>query len=236
MSKLAAYLGPRTPLTPLLELSHPAPPAGFCCTWIAGDGNPALFDTPLALEADPNIDELARGLESRLWMTLARDVAARETRPLYEGELMLLLQGKEAPPPHLRAALMRHLAPAVELRLNRHSLGEYLLALLQQLLDNDEEMSLDSAILEALTLTTRLAGEEEVELNLALSDGERIYLARHSANCGSLPLHYCTDDERFPDAQVAASHLPEDAAFWHPLPENHLLILDRDDPPELIPL
>jgi glutamine amidotransferase len=84
-------------------------------------------------------------------------------------------------------------------------------------------------------LAARLADTESL-LNIIVSDGDRLYASRHGFNHECASLYYTTDDEQFPGGQLIASERFSDDSFWQPVPEHHLLILDRRNPPELMPL
>jgi glutamine amidotransferase len=73
-------------------------------------------------------------------------------------------------------------------------------------------------------------------LNIVVSDGERIYAMRHALNHACPSLYYTTDDEAFPNAQLVASERLTESTFWQSVPEHQILILDPEEPPELLSL
>ena len=73
-------------------------------------------------------------------------------------------------------------------------------------------------------------------LNIIVTDGIKLYAARHGINHECPSLYYTTDDELFPAGQVIASERLTEDDFWQPVPEHHLLIIEPDNPPELLAL
>jgi glutamine amidotransferase len=69
-----------------------------------------------------------------------------------------------------------------------------------------------------------------------VSDGERLYAVRHALDDEPPTLYYTADDEAFPNAQLMASERLTESAFWQAVPEHHILILDPEEPPELLSL
>ncbi|GAB6042205.1 class II glutamine amidotransferase [Endothiovibrio diazotrophicus] len=241
MSRLLAYLGPPLRPAPLIErLAEPPtnlPPGGLGLGWLAPDGAAARYLSDRPPPADVNLAGLGRSLESRLWIAYGRDLpgpAGPSPQPLVAGEWLWLLDC-EATPPALRTALLRHLTPPSEELLERFDLPELLFTLFRQLLEEDEELTVEEALAETMALTTRLAGPLPLTLNLAVGDGQRLHLVRHATHRAPPALYYTTDEEGFPDGQLATDH-PTDEGFWHPIPAGHRLTLDHDEPPDLVPL
>ena len=239
MSRLLAYLGPPLRPAPLLELLAPspakAPGGGFGLGWQAPDGGAAHYLNPHPMAGDANLPALGRSLESPLWILHGREPGTpAPPQPLAAGEWLWLLDGGDTPPV-LRGALMRHLSPKSEELLERFDLAELTFTLFRQFLEEDEELTVEEALSETLALMERLAGPLPLTLNLAVGDGQRLHLVRHGVNLTPPPLYYTTDEEGFPDGQLAADQ-PTEEGFWHPIPEGHRLTLDHDEPPELVSL
>lgn len=259
MTRLAAYLGPDIPLERfLLAPSHslmsqtvaprePSDPriqaAGFGFGWFGPDGAPERYCTTRPIWCDPNLPALARNLRNELWLSMvgvgSPDLYAEaDVQPFCDEELLFMHAGFiEDFRRSMRPTLLRELPVDIEAGVRGGSDSEYLFALLRQILAEDDEMAVESAIGETLALIDDWAGEARALLNLVVSDGERIYAVRHAVNADSPGLYYCVDDESFPDgAQLVASEALSEQGLWQPLPEHSLLILDPETPPELIAL
>lgn len=235
MSRLLAYLGPPLRPAPLFERIRRDATGEFGFGWQTADGAAAHYHGNGPMAADGNLDGLGRALESGLWLLHGRAPAPRPSaQPRSAGEWLWLLDGAGAPPP-LRTALLRHLNPKSEELLERFDLPELTFTLFRQFLEEDEELSVEEALSETLKLVERLAGPLPLALNLAVGDGQRLHLLRHAVNLTPSTLYYTTDEESFPDGQLATDR-PGEEGFWHPIPEGHRLTLDHDEPPELAPL
>ena len=114
--------------------------------------------------------------------------------------------------------------------------SEYLFAVLRQLLANDPDLPMEAALAELMGRVEAWADGGRCLLNVVVSDGERLYAARHALNDGCPSLYYTTDDELFPEAQLIASERLTESSFWRSVPEHQILILDPEEPPELLSL
>jgi glutamine amidotransferase len=258
MSQLFGYLGPSTTLDRLL-LSTPNSvsaqargtgalrpgeicAAGFGFGWYPTDGSPCGYRSALPIWLDENLPDLARGLESDIWLGAAfdaRDTGGRDERPapLHDDELLFLFEGL-VPDFGYRARprLREYLASEIEAEIVGGGAGEHLFALLRHLLAGDEELSVEEAIAQLYELCRDWLGRESADLSFLLSDGQRLYTARLGHHMEPAACYYTTDDEAFPEAQVVASKPLTESDFWHPLPEDCVLILDPEQPPELLDL
>ncbi|WP_455385584.1 ergothioneine biosynthesis protein EgtC [Acidihalobacter prosperus] len=260
MCRIAAYLGPEI----VLERFLLAPPHnlveqakapremyygrlngdGFGFGWYGLDGTPETYINPQPIWADANLGTLARNLRGDLWMASVRSATPgfgstpANTQPFRDDDLLFLHNGfVDDFRRSVRPKLLRELAADIEADVCGDTDSEYLFALLRQILAEDEDMAVESAIGETLALIDDWAGETAALLNLIVSDGERVYAVRHAVNHDSPSLYYCVDDEDFPDgAQLVASEALTEQGLWQPLPEHSLLILDPESPPELIAL
>ena len=111
--------------------------------------------------------------------------------------------------------------------------SEYLFIILCQLMLEDKTADLPTAIQKLFRLVADWIDEQPALLNFVISDGERLYAARHGLNHESPSLYYTTDDELFPGGQVVASERFAENGYWQPVPEHHILVLDPNNPPEL---
>ena len=73
-------------------------------------------------------------------------------------------------------------------------------------------------------------------LTIVVSDGERLYAVRHALGDACPTLYYTTDDDAFPSAQLIASEPLTESGVWQSIPEHQILILDPEEPPELLSL
>ena len=260
MCRIAAYLGPEIALEHfLLKPPHNlleqalAPREmhygklngdGFGFGWYGPDGAPEIYANPQPIWADANLVTLARNLRNDLWLASVRSAtpgfgnSPANTQPFRDEELLFLHNGFiDDFRRSVRPKLLRELPVDIEAGVRGDTDSEYLFALLRQMLAEDEEMAVESAIGETLALLDDWAEDARVLANLIISDGERIYAVRHAVNADCPSLYYCVDDEDFPDgAQLVASEALTTQGLWQPLPEHSLLILDPESPPELIAL
>jgi glutamine amidotransferase len=160
------------------------------------------------------------------------------TQPFFHDGLLFMHNGfVEDFDRSLRGRIRHFLSTEVEAGIGGNTDSEYIFALLRQLLATDEEMSLEEMMRAGLALVDEWLDGRKALLNLLLTDGERLFATRHALKGECPSLYFTTDDECFDEgAQLIASERLTDGEFWQPVPEHHLLILDRDEPPELIPL
>lgn len=260
MCRMAAYLGPEIALEQfLLKPSHNlieqavAPREmrygrvngdGFGFGWYGPDDMPAVYTNPHPIWVDANLATLARNLRSDLWLAAVRSAtpgfgtAPVNTQPFHDHELLFLHNGFiEDFRRSVRPNLLRDLSPDIEASIRGDTDSEYIFALLRHILNEDEDITLESAISETLSLLDDWTAGVSALLNLIISDGERLYAVRHAVNDDSPSLYFCVDDESFPDgAQLVASEALTGQGIWQPLPEHSLLLLDAESPPELIAL
>ncbi len=252
MARLAAYLGPEIalgrflldPPHALARENHPgAGGCGYGVGWYAPDDAPAVYVSPLPPGCDPNLAHLARSLEADLWMAAVRTAPASQAgclaglQPFHDDALLFLHAG----PVHefatrVRPALRRGLAPEIEAHIQGTTDSEHLFALLRQVLHEDTDMALEEALRETLRRVEAWCAGASALLNVVVADGEYVYAVRHAVGGPCPSLYYTADDEAFPEGQLVASEPLTGTGYWQPVPERHLLVLDPEEPPELIPL
>ncbi|MBA2410316.1 MAG: ergothioneine biosynthesis protein EgtC [Gammaproteobacteria bacterium] len=260
MCRLAAYLGPPVLLQRfLLEPSHSlyeqswAPRElkfarlnadGFGLGWYSADATPATYVNQMPIWSDINLPGLARTLSNPLWMAMVRSATSpyrtgsANTQPFTHDGVLFMHNGYVEDFDHsLRGRIRHFLSTDIEAGIGGNTDSEYLFALLRQLLTSDDELTLEGAIRAALELIDEWLDDRKALLNLLLTDGERLYATRHALNADCPSLYFTTDDESFDEgAQIIASERLTEGEFWQPVPQHHLLILDLDQPPELIRL
>ncbi len=260
MCRLAAYLGPRISLQQfLLESSHSlyeqawAPRElkyarlnadGFGIGWYSVDRKPAMYVNQMPIWSDINLPDLARSLTADLWVAMVRSATSpfrsgpANMQPFSHDGIMFLHNGLvEDFDRSLRGRIRHFLSTEIEAGIGGNTDSEYIFALLRQLLASDDALTLDEAMRTGLALINEWLDGPKALLNLLLTDGERLYATRHALKGECPSLYFTTDDECFDEgAQLIASERLTDGEFWQPVPEHHLLILDPNEPPELIRL
>ena len=259
MCRLAAYLGPEITLAHfllqprhnlLVQARHPQElryttvnADGFGYGWYAADQLPAAYTSPLPIWSDVNLPDLGRSLRSDLWLATVRSALPgmstthANTQPFRDDELLFMHNGFITDfALRVRPVLRQFLDPEIEADVHGTTDSEYLFAVLRHLLADDPDMSIEESLSETCKLLEDWLDELPALLNVVVSDGERLYALRHAVNDECPSLYYTVDDELFPGGQLLASERLTDSEFWQPVPEHHILILDTDEPPELLAL
>ena len=216
---------------------------GYGFSWYAEDQQPAVYVNPGPIWSDPNLPHLARSLVSDLWIASVRSATAgnpvnhANTQPFADHEFLFDHNGlidnfHDAVRPRLVDELDARYLPSI--RGNTES--EYLFAALRQLLADDDDLPMESALVELMQCIERWCDGERALLTLVVSDGERLYAVRHALGDEPPTLYYTVDDEAFPNAQLIASEPLTESGFWQAVPEHQILILDPEEPPELLSL
>ncbi|MGA7802234.1 MAG: ergothioneine biosynthesis protein EgtC [Gammaproteobacteria bacterium] len=257
MCRMAAYLGPPIALQTLLmdpphSLIHQAwapqelryaklNADGYGFGWYAVDERPAVYVSPQPIWSDPNLPHLARGLEADLWLAAVRSATPGNpvnhvnTQPFCDDEILFLHNGYvQEFALNLRPAVQRQLSAAIGAEVRGNTDSEYLFALVRQLLAEDPDLSVESALAELCTRLSDWLDNGTALLNFIVTEGSRLYAMRHAINHDCPSLYYTTDDEAFPAGQLVASEPLTQTGFWQPVPDHHILILDPDEPPELL--
>ena len=259
MCRLAAYIGPDITLQQFLlepdhslytqsweprELKYAKFNAdGYGFGWYNQDGVPSTYTSVLPIWSDRNLPALARTLTNSLWLAEVRSATAGNpvhqfnTAPFCDDERVFGHNGFIRDfHVQLLPEITPLLTPAISADIHGNTDSEYLFACLRQILLDNEGLDLAEALLRLFEwLSTRLTDTESL-LNIIVSDGDRLYASRHGFNHECASLYYSTDDEQFPGGQLIASERFSEDSFWQPVPEHHLLILDRQNPPEFLPL
>ncbi|MGD8312098.1 MAG: class II glutamine amidotransferase [Gammaproteobacteria bacterium] len=256
MCRLAAYLGPEITLQQFLldpphglyvqsraprELVYAKFNAdGYGFGWYSPDGRTATYTSAMPIWSDRNLPALGRSLCSGLWVAEVRSATdgspthAYNTQPFSSSRLLFVHNGYIGDFNHVaRPEIMRRLSPEIAANLYGNTDSEYLFACLCQLLDEDEDLTMTAAIRRLFALIAGWCGERQALLNLVVSDGDRVYAARHGLNHPAPSLYFTTDDSLFPGGQLVASERFTEDGAWQAVPEHHLLTLEHDRPPEL---
>ncbi|WP_026148103.1 ergothioneine biosynthesis protein EgtC [Thioalkalivibrio sp. HL-Eb18] len=217
---------------------------GFGFGWFSEDGTARCYRRADPLWQDPNLQALAETLEEPLWIS-----AIRSATPGFGGDTVNaqpfaidgllyshngLIGGFR---PQIRRQIENLLTPEIEAGIQGTTDSEYLFALVRQFLADDENATLEGALGEAFSTLETWLGDEMALLNILLSDGRRLVASRHAINSPCPSLYYTSDDDDFPeDSVIVASEPLTDRERWRPVPSGHILILDPDEPPELLAL
>jgi glutamine amidotransferase len=259
MCRIAAYLGESIPLEKFLlapphslrvqgwaprELRYAKLNAdGYGVSWYADDGRPAVYVNPAPIWTDPNLPDLARSLVSDLWLASVRSATAgnpvshANTQPFVDDEFLFDHNGLiEDFHTTVRSRMIADLAPDYLPAILGNTESEYLFAALRQLLNRNPDLPVETALIELMGQVEQWIDGRRALLTLVVSDGERLYAVRHACKDVCPTLYYTTDDEGFPDAQLIASEPLTETGVWQSVPEHQILILDPEEPPELVSL
>jgi len=259
MSRMVAYLGPTVPLHRIVfdpphnlleQARHPREMSyadfnadGFGVGWYPADGNPACYAVDVPIWHDLNLPPLARSLESDLWLAAVHHArepfswSRADVQPFCDDELLFIHNGFLTEfAATLRQDLREFVSPDVEMSMEGQSDSEHIFGLLRHLLASDPELSVEAAIGQTYELIGEWLYDRAALVNVLISDGERIFAGRHAINADCPSLYYTTDDDSFPEGQLIASEPLTESGVWQPVPEDHLLVLDPEEPPELLAL
>ncbi|MGB5306283.1 MAG: ergothioneine biosynthesis protein EgtC [Gammaproteobacteria bacterium] len=259
MCRFAAYLGPAIPLQQFLldpphslyrqsweprELKYAKLNAdGYGFGWYSPDGVPSTYTSIMPIWSDSNLPSLARSLSQSIWIaevrsaTLGNPVHQFNTQPFHDDELLFVHNGFIGEFNYeVRPGITEMLSPEVAALIKGNTDSEYLFACLRQYLNDESGPEIPDAIGDLFELVSDLCGDTPALLNMVITEGGRVYAARHGLNHECPSLYYTTDDDMFPGGQLIASERFTDDSFWQPVPEHHLLILDPEKPPELLEL
>lgn len=216
---------------------------GYGIGWYANDDAPAVYLNPAPIWTDPNLPYLARTLRSDLWLANVRSASKgnpvnhANTQPFHDREILFLHNGYiENFHLDIRPRIIDSITPESMALIRGNTDSEYLFALLHDMLDSDEDMSVDQALVALLARLDDWLEHREALLNFIVSDGGLIYAVRHAVNHASPSLYYSTDNALFPDGQIVASEALDEGDDWRAIPEHAILILDPDNPPDLTTL
>jgi len=216
---------------------------GYGFSWYPEDGRPAAYVHPGPIWNDPNLPHLARALVSDLWLASVRSATGgnpvnhANTQPFVDDEFLFdhngLIDNFHS---EVRHKLVADLDPRYLPSILGNTESEYLFAALRQLLNQNPDLPVENALGDLMAQIEGWAGDCRALLNMVISDGERLYAARHALGDECPTLYYTTDDDSFPNAQLIASEPLTESGVWQSVPEHQILVLDPDEPPELLSL
>jgi glutamine amidotransferase len=259
MCRLAAYIGPDITLQQFLlapdhslykqsweprELIYAKFNAdGYGFGWFSPENTPSTYTSILPIWSDSNLPALARSLTNPLWLaevrsaTVDNPVHQFNTAPFCDNQRLFIHNGfiRDF---HLQVLpeITTLLAPEIAADIRGNTDSEYLFACLRQILLDNEDLNLAEALIRLFEWLAERLADRQALINIVVTDGERLYASRHGYNHQCASLYYTTNDEQFPGGQLIASERFSEDRAWQTVPENHLLILDPHNPPELLPL
>ena len=215
---------------------------GFGLGWYINDIQTATYRNIQPIWSDLNLESLSGSLTSPLWMGNVRSATPGQattlanTQPFTHESIMYIHNGYISHfNPELRTRFHQYLKPEIQATVHGDTDSEYLFAMVrQQLTANNSNLKV--CIIDALTELIPLIAEETALLNMVIGDGQTIYATRHALNGQCPSLYYTTEDKTYPDAALVASECLTDPADWQEVPEHNLLILTKQQAPELIAL
>lgn len=214
MCRIAAYCGPplalrRFLLEPphgLIQQAH-APRETVSATvnadgvgvgWLAPDGRPAVYRSPLPAWADPNLPALGRSLTSGLWCGSVRSATDplsngyANTQPFSDEHRLFLHNGYlEGFATRLRGPIRRWLEPEIEAQIAGTTDSEYLFAVVRQALAHhgDAAAALRAAVARIDGWLHELGGAALLNLVLAGEGGIVALRYAYRHECPSLYFH-----------------------------------------------
>ena len=259
MCRIAAYLGEAIALEKLVldpphsllvqswaprELRYATLNAdGYGFGWYDDAGRPAVYVNPNPIWTDPNLPHLARSLVSDLWLASVRSASPgnpvnhANTQPFADGEFLFDHNGLiDNFHDRVRPNLLDDLDAAYLPSICGNTESEYLFAALRQILNQNPDLPVESALGELVQRIEDWIGDNRALLTMVVSDGERLYAVRHALGDDCPTLYYTTDDDAFPNAQLIASEPLTESGLWQSVPEHQILVLDPEEPPELLAL
>ncbi|MGD8935613.1 MAG: class II glutamine amidotransferase, partial [Thiogranum sp.] len=198
MCRIAAYLGETIALEKfLLEPPHSllvqgwAPRElryarlnadGFGFSWYTEDGRPAVYVNPAPIWTDPNLPHLAHGLSSDLWLASVRSASPgnpvnhANTQPFVDAEFLFDHNGLiDDFHSKVRQRLVADIDAAYLPPILGNTESEYLFAALRQLLNENPDLPVESALGELMQRVEDWVGDCRALLTMVISDGERLY-------------------------------------------------------------
>lgn len=252
MSRLAAYLGPNISLSDFLltpeqglyqqslspsSLQYARPSAdGFGFGWYYKHA-PQRYIRECPIWHDHNLGTLAATMHSPLWLANVHnagdsqaEISLMNTQPFHDNLLLFMHHGfVENFSKNLKLACHEYLSNVIAAEMRGNSEAEYLFAMLRQRMQDPDHIGIEAALQDILSTLEISLRDISSMLNIIVSDGDKIYAARHATNRECPPLYYTTDDSRFPGGKLVATEPLTDSDNWQMIPEHHLLVLDNNN-------
>ncbi len=258
MCRLAAYLGP--PI--LLEHFLVQPPHslikqswapkemqeavlnadGFGIGWYQNESRACTYLNTQPIWADVNLEHLSVSLSSPLWLANVRSATPGQmtglanTQPFISDNILYMHNGFINDfNPDIRQRFHECLSPDIQAGITGNTDSEYLFALLRENIKSNKQ---DFVNLFKLTIESfsKIIKDGSALLNIMISDGNNVYALRHAINKLCPSLYFTHKDDFFTDASLIASEKLTRNDSWQNVPEHSLVILNKDQEPEVISL
>lgn len=257
MCRLAAYIGPSITLGQFLlaprqglVLQSYAPREmheghvnadGYGVGWLTDSDELVRLTHSIPIWADHNLNTLSRLLHASLWLGSVRNATTgtanhpANNQPFLADGLLFLHNGYIENFAEIRGHIRRHLSAVIEASIEGTTDSEYLFALLRQI-RLEKSIDIPTALTYLMRYLAELMHDKRALLNIILTDGKRLYAVRHAHAARPPSLHFTTDEAHYPGGRFIASEPLTDDTHWQVVPEHHLLILDAQNPVNLVAL
>ena len=255
MCRLAAYLGaPLSLRTFLIEPEHSLyvqswqPKEldyaklnvdGFGIGWHQVDGTPACYRIAQPIWSDPNLPALAASLKRDIWVAMVRSATPgyatdlHNTQPFCDAHRLFVHNGFIKNFQYkLRRAFLERIDPEIESDIKGLTDSEYIFALIRQLINENSSVDISSVLRQAQQWIREQADEHAAMLNIIISDGNSLFAMRNAINENAPSMYYLYKN----NTHQIASECSTTEKEWRVLPKDTILILHRDQKPQLLPL
>jgi glutamine amidotransferase len=258
MCRLAAYLGPPILLENFLvqpphslikqswapkEMNEAALNAdGFGIGWYQNESRPCTYLNTQPIWADVNLEHLSVSLSSPLWLANVRSATPGQmtglanTQPFVSDNMLYMHNGFiEGFNPEIRQRFHEVLSPEIQAGITGNTDSEYLFALFRENM-KDSKQDFVNLFKSTIASFSKIIKDSSALLNIIISDGSDIYALRHSINNACPSLYFTHKDDLYTDAALIASEKLTENDSWQNVPEHSLIILNKDQEPEVISL
>jgi ergothioneine biosynthesis protein EgtC len=211
---------------------------GFGVGWYdpEKDTEPFTYKNTLPIWNDINLPNLSRYVESKCVVAYVRSATQGQAldfancQPFNYKNLLFIHNGAIK---NFQKTLYRKirsiLTPEYYELINGNTDSEHIFALLLSQWQDNQHLTLESALRKTLLTLLDLAQRHEVEVsaNVIISDGHRLIASRFASSSPPPSLYWLRDDPIFPKSVIIASE-PLFASNWTPLPENSIITLGED--------
>ena len=245
MCQLAAYLGKAIPLCKFLwepehslyvqswepqELQYANLNAdGFGFGWHYPNGRAAIYKNVMPIWLDVNLCDLANSLYSERWLAMVRSptvgfaTSISKTQPFRHDRYLYLHNGYiKNFNQTMRKKIDNELSDEIVASLRGLNESEYLFALLLQFIADHPQEKLRKSIKNLIRWLETHIEDNEVLLNMIISDGQSLYALRYSVNHQAPSLYFLSET----DALWIASEKLDNKAAWETFPEKKLMVAD----------
>lgn len=211
---------------------------GFGVGWyhLEKDTEPFTYKNTVPIWNDINLPSLSRFVESKCVVAYARSATQGQAldfancQPFKHQNLLFFHNGRIE---NFRKTLYRKirsiLTPEFDELINGSTDSEHIFALLFSLWQENQHLTLESALRKTLLTLLDLAQRDEVDVsaNVIISDGHRLIASRFASSSPAPSLYWLRDDPIFPKSVIIASE-PLFASNWTAFPENSIITVGED--------